>query len=335
MIEKMRAGYWVIAPPKFYKNLNPKSTADKAKLVVTDKGKLIRKAFLMKARKNMTLREIKLRLEKLGLKISEKALGRVFRNPFYCGLITSSLIPGEVIVGHHEPLISQEIFLKVHELMSNNHFGYHIMPQHEPLWLQNFMVCSKCSIPYTGYKRIKPSGKVYYYYKCNTKHCRKNKSAQLINNSFLQFLKKFSIDPKLKEPLMESMKDYFSELHKDHLEDFKVMEGTIKRIEKKIEKLEEKYISGEIEREVYQKFKEKSENEKKSVLEKTQNSKISISNLYKCLENVVEICTNLLEFWVLLDVKRKKRLLEILFPQRTISLKKMNIELRRSIHTSS
>ncbi len=55
--------------------------------------------------------EIAKRLEEKGLNINAKRLTDLFRNPFYCGLMVNSLIPGEVIQGKHEALISKEIFL--------------------------------------------------------------------------------------------------------------------------------------------------------------------------------------------------------------------------------
>ena len=318
MIEKMRQGYWVFAPPRFYKNLNPKATADKAKLVVSEKGKLIRKAFKMKAKLGMSNRQVKERLEEMGLNITEKALGRVFKNPFYCGMITSALIPGEVIEGHHEKMVSKELFLQVNDLLNRNHHGYQVTPQYESLWLQNFIVCHVCGTPYTGYKKVKPSGREYFYYKCNTRSCRKNRKDTKVNESFLDFLRQFQIDPRLKEPLLEAMKGYFSELHKDHLEEFSLIEGNIKGIDKKLENVEEKYITGEIEKDLYQKFKDKFQKEKKRLLAKTGKSKISLSNLRNCLEKVVEICANLLEFWRLLKVDQKKRFLEVMFPERIV-----------------
>lgn len=254
----------------------------------------------------MSLSQIRVKLSSMGLKISEKALGRIFQNLFYCGLITSALIPGEVIEGHHEAMVSQDVFLKVHELMNNNNFGYKITPTHDSLWLKNFIICHVCHIPYTGYKHTKNTGQVYFYYKCNTRACKKNRRDYKVNNSFLEFLKQFELDPKLKVPILTVMKEYFSELHKDHLEEFTLVEANLKGIQTKIEHLDEKYVSGEIEKDLYNKLKDKFEIEKKSVSEKIGKSEISISNLNSCLEKVTEICSNLLEFWHLLNIEKKK-----------------------------
>jgi len=52
----------------------------------------------------------------LGVDISEKRLHNLFTNPFYYGLITSKMLPGEVIEGRHESMVTRDLFLQANNI---------------------------------------------------------------------------------------------------------------------------------------------------------------------------------------------------------------------------
>jgi len=127
----------------------------------------------------------------MGLNILEKRLIEIFANPFYCGLIVSKMIPGQVIEGKHEPLISKELFLMVHKIRQENRTqGFVQNKENENLPLKVFTKCDKCGGPLTGYL-VKKKG--LYYYKCNTKGCKINRSAKAMHEIFRATLQSFKI----------------------------------------------------------------------------------------------------------------------------------------------
>jgi len=150
MQEKLRKGYWIGTIPFGYTNLNP-GKGKEQKIVINKDGKLLKKAFLWKARENVTYNEIAERLAKKGLHIQSKKLSDYFRNPFYCGLVISGHIAEEIIEGKHEGLVSKEIFLKINDLLSQNASGYKYNRDDENLPLKQFVKSATCKTPYTGY----------------------------------------------------------------------------------------------------------------------------------------------------------------------------------------
>lgn len=48
-------------------------------------------------------------------------LSKIFRNPFFYGYITNQLIDGKVVKGIHEPIFSEEVFLKVNGLLNTGY----------------------------------------------------------------------------------------------------------------------------------------------------------------------------------------------------------------------
>lgn len=169
MKELLRKGYCPYSIPRGYINLN-KGKAVNQNIVLSDEGKLLQKAFHWKADLQMRNSEIIKRLSDMGMDIDERRLGEIFSNPFYCGIIVSKMIPGEVIEGRHEPMVSQDTFLKVNNVISEarNHPVTH-KEEDENLPLKRFMKCGSCDTPMTGYL-VKRKG--LYYYKCRTKGCK-------------------------------------------------------------------------------------------------------------------------------------------------------------------
>jgi len=157
--EKLRKGYWIGTVPFGYINLNP-GKGKEQQIVINEDGKLLKKAFLWKARENVTYVEIAERLAKKGLRIQSKKLSDYFRNPFYCGLVISGHIAEEVIEGKHESLVSKEIFLKINNLLINKGNSFNYSKDEEKLSLKQFVKSGACKTPYTG-SLVKKKG-LYY-----------------------------------------------------------------------------------------------------------------------------------------------------------------------------
>ena len=104
-------------------NLNKGATADKAKLELNKKGKILKRAFKWVLKKQWNLEQISRETKKLGVHISSKRLSLYLRNPFYAGLITSSIIPNEIYEGKHEKAISYKEFLLVNDILDGKAKG--------------------------------------------------------------------------------------------------------------------------------------------------------------------------------------------------------------------
>ncbi len=165
-----------------------------AELVINEQGKLLKKAFEMKAKHNLSYREITERLQKFGWTKASKKLSEYFRNPVYCGLLVSSLIPDEVIEGKHPPLVSKKLFLKVNEILKQKNYGGNYNKDDENLPLKQFMKSENCGTPFTGYL-VKSKG--LYYYKNNRIGAKENRNAKILHTMFEKLLSKFQLKQKL------------------------------------------------------------------------------------------------------------------------------------------
>ena len=312
MKELLIKGHWVWAAPRGYTDLN-KGKATERNLVVNEEGKILKKAFEWKAYKQTPNAEISRKLKTLGVDISEKRLHNLFTNPFYCGLITSKMLPGEVIEGRHEPLVTRDLFLQVNNIRQENRVhGFVHDKDNENLPLKVFTKCEKCGKPMTGYL-VKKKG--IYYYKCRTKGCRVNKSAKSLHQMFQNLVSAFHIDKDEQEVIKVVLSEQMNVFFKSKSEDSKKLKAQKSEVQKKLDAIEERFVIGEIDRSLYNKFKPKFEKEIIEIEQELNSMGNYSSNLNKALKFVTKISSNLLNMWESLSIDSKKVFQKMLFPE--------------------
>lgn len=312
MREKLRSGYVHGIVPFGYTNLNP-GRGKTQQLVINEQGELLRKAFHMRAKQNLTYAEITKRLKPFGWTKNYKQLSTYFKNPIYCGVITSSLIPGEVIEGMHPPLISKEMFLKINTILDQKNFGGAYNRDDENLPLKQFVKAESCGTSYTGYHVKK---KDLYYYKNNRQGSKENRNATKMHDLFVQLLAQYELgDENLKPVLKEVIYEVYLEMHVESLNSVKTLSAQVSKIESKLDKIEERFVLDEIDKVLYTKYKGQFECELNEIQEEIENSGFNLSNLDLAIENALEDALNLPSLWVSGDLKEKRRIQRMLFPE--------------------
>ncbi|MGV3632274.1 MAG: recombinase family protein [Bacteroidota bacterium] len=312
MRELLRKGYCPYGIPRGYVNLNKGKAIDQ-KIVLNDEAKLLRMAFLWKANENMSNINIVRKLETLGLKIDERRLANMFNNPFYCGLIVSKLLPNEIIEGNHEPMVSRELFLKANKIITDRR-SYPISHKKEDgyLPLKRFMRCQNCDSTMTGYLVKK---KNLYYYKCGTRGCKTNQSANKLHEQFKELIQSFQINPEYISFIKEGVKKLFETSFEEQFNNHKTLSSQLNEVKKKIESVEERYVIGELEKELYLKYTDKYKEEVSKIEQELSAFSIIRSNLENCLNLAVKICSNLRETWESARIESRMKLQNLMFPE--------------------
>ena len=312
MREKLKQGYWCWSLPTGYTNLNQGAKADKQKLILNNEGKLIKKAFQWKLKENLPNHLIIKKLHAQGFKISDQQLSKCLRNPFYCGILINKILPGEVIEGRHEKAISVEAFLKVQAILGQSpKSGVKTQPGHEAIPLKMFVHCDECGEPYTGYV-VKAKG--IYYYKCRTKGCAKNKNAKKLNERFKEFLKGFSLSEHLQPLFEQTMLKVITEMNQEALEDQHNVKKEFAALNKKVESIEKRFVFGEIDAELYNKYIGSLKEEQALLARKLEEGPLDISNLQKTLSKSCDLMRNIHSMWHLADFDEKGKIQNLIFP---------------------
>ena len=255
--EMLEEGYWVSKAPLGYTQITRRKRQnqdlpEKQIITINEKGKLLRKAFYWKL-EGLKNSEIMLKLKNLGLDLRKQSLTKIFANPFYCGLLSHNFLEGEVKEGKHEKLISREVFLKVNNVKSRGVVWKHNRDfSHVPL--KNFLKCSVCGSSFVGYLVKK---KNLWYYKCNKLGCKCNRSAKSMNQLFMDKLNSYALKAKFIDPVKDEFIQLYNEEQKESLTELSVLKSRLIEVEKTVETIEERFAVGDIEKELYLKFKAK------------------------------------------------------------------------------
>ena len=313
MSELLRKGYWLWTPPRGYVNINRYHRAVDWNIVINEEGKLLRKAFEWRVKNTYSSAEIVRRLKTLGMKIDERRLHEIFKNPFYCGILITRMLPGEVIVGKHEAIVSQEDFLKINTPESEvANKTYETMSNDLPL--KKSLRCSTCGHLMTGFL-VQTKG--LFYYKCQKKCPGGNISAIQLHKSFEELLNQYQLNLKGIEAdvFPEVMQDKLVEISKSDADVISAAKSKLTQIRKELDTIEERFATGKIDSLLYTKFSEKHKNEISELEEKLSNPNLSSSNLQKCIKNGVKIARKLSKIWTSGDLFDKHKLQHLLFPE--------------------
>jgi site-specific DNA recombinase len=236
--EMLLCGEWPTAPPIGYDIIK---TNGKRSIILNKDGKLLKKAFYWKANEKVSSEEIIKRLAAQGLKISNQRMSAFFRNPFYCGLMVHTALEGQVIEGNHEKMISKKIFLEVNGLMAERKQGYQVNSEIDDVALKQFYKCESCGRYLRGYKAYKNQK---YYYKCNTKGCGCNRKAEELHGKFLNIVSKycFGVDEETMFLVREQIITEYNWQNDQKDDTLKVIDEQLTAVDKKLERLEERYV---------------------------------------------------------------------------------------------
>lgn len=145
--------------------------------------------------------------------MSETKLSKVFHNLFYCGLVVSKYIEGQVIEGKHEAMVSRETFFAVRDMLKGRfEKGRHTKENTDELPLRRFVHCHECGEPYTGYLQKQ---KNIYYYRCRTIGCCKNRNQHDMHRSFARFIGNCEVCSKVLDHVHRMLQHVYVEQNKE------------------------------------------------------------------------------------------------------------------------
>lgn len=305
MKEKLRQGYFTFNPPIGY------STSSTPGIPVPNKdAEFIKKAFELKELGYSHDIIVNL-LKKEGFKINIKRLTDIFKNPFYCGYVTSSLIDGEVVKGRFEPIISEDQFLNINgakiKYLKNN-----VIEAVNDFPLKGFIICSSCNKKWTGYTVKK---KKINYYKCNTQGCKNNKNAKVLHDRFAAFLKNYKIPESLENPLRLQLKLVFNALNKERKNEKNSIQQRITELEDKINKVKTRYALEEIQEDVYKTALQELIGLENDLRKRLIEANIHLSNHDNFVDFAINLSRNIDQAWISGDTGTRSRLQNVIFPK--------------------
>ena len=313
----LRNGRWIQAPPRGY---DMKTTRAHQTITINKDGKLIRKAFMMKANENLTNEEIRVRMKVLGLDLSKQRWSAIFRNIFYAGYFSHPFLEGDLIKGPFEPLVSLDTFLKVNNIVLKAHTrGYETKMDKEYAPLLGSLRCPVCGHNLTASlstKMRKLYGREVGYYVCSHKGCRCNVPSKLANAAFEEWMNSVSMPEEFTEALRAQLLRAFPILNVHGKEIMAELKTNLSHKNSEIEKVEYNLATAANAKiqEICTKQLEKLEAERGEILTEIQTKEKEILNLDQYVTFGLALKDNLLKMWKLVNLGHKRHLQNLVFP---------------------
>ena len=315
-------------------------TKNKKKTVVIDdeRGPLVKKMFEEYATGLYSLKDMVVwaRTHNLKSKFSNKTLCRaaihaILQNPFYCGIM---YIKGNYIKHIYEPLIDEDLFNKVQEQLSGK-ATIHTKTEYGSMdfALRGLFRCGKCGCAMTPELHTKKSGKQYSYLKCS--HTHGNCDQKPINEQLVfqqiedELVGSFHFSNKALNALKSSIREYiqnengFNRMHKQELQ------KRLKDAKKQLDNAEGFLLSGVITCEVYNRNKQKLENEIAEIECELNKCSDDFNEVGEIIENIIEIAANAGNLIRSSKVEQKRQIINLLLSNCELKDKKLVYSIRK------
>ena len=260
--------------------------------------------------------------KKKNFKIDKNTFLLNLRNPVYCGKIrvpAHNDEPAHLVQGLHEPLISEQLFFKVQDIMDGRSKilkGLAIATPKD-LPLRNFIKCNRCPRMLTG---SASKGKTTYrvYYHCRSS-CGVRYRAEEVNNAFMDELTTFIPRPSYPELFVATIAEAYSNQHRAVKEKSDELILKISTANKKVDAARELLLLNELEPNEYRKIKEENSSiiaRLEMRLNEVNVQKSTHVNIKKLTKMAVNALCELDKLWDISNVEAKRYLVGILFPEK-------------------
>ena len=319
----LKNGYRLGNSPRGWDHYGPRvkdlsKISKEQKLLLNDEGRIIQQAWKLKIQGERDFIILRF-LHSAGVKVSKQSLSDMWRNPVYCGVSVNSLLEDEVVIGKWEPMITQEDFFYVQELIKENKQGYEVDKVCADRPLQGFIRCPLCGTKMTGYLVKMKGVHTYKCQKCRDVSINANTTPRShgigVHQLFIKFLSQYQLKPELLEPFKIQMKMTMEAITKDNKNAEVKLRKELSEYEEKIKELKRKFITSDIDKDTYQEFKNEWEDKISRIKCQLNDSPTKISNQDFFIENSLDVVQNISDYWVSGDIETKRRIQRLVFPE--------------------
>ncbi len=315
-----KKGRWVNCAPRGYKNTRDEN--NKPIILPGESADSVRYAFEQTA-KGVSQTEIRIELLKQGKEINKSVLSTILRNPVYMGKIPFPAENGEdgyLIDGIHEPLISEQIFYKVQEILNGNLQKRNrpaVTTKRNELPLRGVLKCSNCDSPMTGSPSRSRSGKQYFYYHCNT--CKKTRfRSDEANKKMESVLNCFTPSEDILTLYREMLKDALGQKTKKTTVQLTSLKEKLNTLQTRLLNLQDMFADKQISVSEYQNLKSKYEVQLIEVKSELTEVNGSGKEIEQMIDRGIDQIKQLNKLYSEISIERKSRLLGSIFPEKVV-----------------
>ena len=255
-------------------------------------------------------------------KLSRSAFHVAIRNPLYYGKIFIAKFQDEqahLVEGQHEPLISEELFNTVQQVIDGNKRTQRPNTKilsDVNLPLRGFLVCPECGRNLTG-SASKGRTNRYYYYHC-VSSCGFRQKAEVANDIFEKGMRQFELNDTVSSIFRKLLLDNYKKFVKNPFDEKKRIVQEIEKLNTKLSVARNKLLSETIDDEEYleikKEYKERIESlEEQLSKDSSDNKKINIEN---SLDRALRYIESISKMYSEGEIHTKRNIIGSIFPEK-------------------
>ena len=317
-----KEGRWLGACLKGYINTRDENNRP---IVAPEGGKqeeLIKRAFTEFSTGLYNMEEVRLKLNREGLKCTRNSFWMLLRNRGYIGKVLVPAYKDELAVwveGNHKPLISENLFYTVQDILTGRRKNLPLKKQtvRDEFPLRGFLTCPRCGTTLTASASTGKMGKKFYYYHCS-KGCKERQKAVDVNEAFVKLLKDFKAAPAKMILSATVLKDRLKNTNntgKAELE--KIYKEVVKQNQRQ-KNAKDLMLDGEISASEYKEMKFEIEEVIAKFNMEVSKLKEGIENHDSRVDDCLELMLNLDMYYTQRDTAIKQRIVSSIFPEKLI-----------------
>lgn len=318
MRKNLKEGRYVSTAPFGFKN--SREANNKPLLIHSELAPLIKKAFELYATGTYQKEILRKELYKQGLKVSKNQFCLILTNPLYCGKIRVKAFgdePEEIVQGIHEPIISEELFYDVQNVLAGKKkitTKYARVNDEYPM--RGFMVCPKCGKNLTG-SSSKGNGGMYYYYHC-TKGCNERHKSIDLHSHFDNWLSDISFKSEIGSLYLAIIEDVFKTNEGDRDAEIKKLEAEYKKQTDFMDLATEKLITGDLDKNGYHRMKVNNAKKCADINNRISELKKAGNGFKEYTNYGVSLLSNLKDYYRSATLENKQKMLGLIFPEKLV-----------------
>ena len=255
--------------------------------------------------------------------IARTSYMQMLHNILYIGKIRVPALGDEaekVIDGEHEPLVSEETFYRVQDLIEGRNHRKHSLLKgkkpHPDFYLRGHVVCPMCGRPITASFSRGNGGKYpYYHCMCSPRHY--SVRAEKVNSEFVRYVSGL----KPREEVLNLYNEVLRSIREDNCANQKSymneLEEQLSVLEKRKKKLSVDYLDEKIDAKTYTELNQGVDDDIRQLNGQIKGVQTALrTNLTPELDYAISLINNVEQYFEDAPIEVKQRLLSLIFPEK-------------------